>query len=278
MGNVKEHEALEEIWSDSLKECKTRLNRITFEDFKALMKGTPKEPPMRAVHSEPALPLETVMEGESAELKRNPFHSSPELDNLDNPNEKRLAYGKKRSQSHTVATTMWDSSAEFEKEAPANSSNSSSWYSMLFPSSRDDAKKGASTATKTSTIGANRSLYRRHREIRVSVLEASKQFDKKRAERLTENNNSKHGVEPSSSSAVRPAVHQSASLIMRRGAQPPIELEDAHQRALFEAAARRCGRMRRERNKTKSDVTGMLLKAGVVPSVVAAAEPTSEQP
>jgi hypothetical protein len=237
MGNIKEHEVLEEIWSDSLKVCKTRLNRITFEDFKALMKGQPKEPPMHSVLSEPALKLETVVEGEPQDIKENLFHSSPELDNLDNPNEKRVAYIKKRSQSHSVSSsTMWDSSADFDREA--------SLRSMFLPS-RDDVVRDP----RASSIGVNRALYRRHREIRMSVLEASKQFDKKRAERLA------------AETPVQGPDHRSASLIMRRGAQPPIELEDAHQRALFDAAARRCGRMRRERNKTKSDVTGMLLRA-----------------
>jgi hypothetical protein len=246
MGNIRELDALEEIWSDSLKLCKTRLNRITFEDFKALMKGQPKEPPMHSVLSEPALKLETVIEGESQELtvKENPFHSSPELDNLDNPNEKRIAYSKKRSQSHSVpSTTMWDSSVEFDREASSRSS--------MFLPSRDDVVRDS----RRTSIGANRSLYRRHREIRTSVLEASKQFDKKRTERLA------------AETPIQGPDHRSASLIMRRGAKPPIELEDAHQRALFEAAARRCGRMRRERNKTKSDVTGMLLSASAPEAV-----------
>jgi hypothetical protein len=38
--------------------------------------------------------------------------------------------------------------------------------------------------------------------------------------------------------------------------------------------------MRRERNKTKSDVTGMLLKAGVVPGTVddSTSSPTAAEP
>jgi hypothetical protein len=289
MGNVKEHEALEEIWSDSLKECKTRLNRITFEDFKGMMKGQPKEAqPMRACSSEPTLPLEAVIEGGSGELKRNPFHSSPELDNLDHPNDKRHAYGMKRSHSHTIQATMWDSSTDLEPEIAPAPSTASGWFSALFSTPSRAAADDASAAGRdglriapsaSSTIGANRALYRRHREIRVSVLEASKQFDKKRAERRTENTDKSSSNNSSTSNGV-PPDHRGASLIMRRGAQAPIELEDAHQRALFEAAARRCGRMRRERNKTKSDVTGMLLKAGVVPGTVddSTSSPTAAEP
>mmetsp|Transcript_11369 Transcript_11369/g.14975 ORF Transcript_11369/g.14975 Transcript_11369/m.14975 type:complete len:109 (+) Transcript_11369:1-327(+) len=89
-----------------------------------------------------------------------------------------------------------------------------------------------------SPLIVNRALYRRHREMRLGVLEASKQFDNARKFRQQK---------------------EKAGLVMKRGAKPPIEIQDQHNRAMFEAAARRCGRAKRERNRTVSDVSGMLL-------------------
>lgn len=93
--------------------------------------------------------------------------------------------------------------------------------------SEDFQRDGASILVR------NRALYRRHRAMRVSVMEASKKFDRQRSRRLAE-----------------------PSLIMQRGARTPLELEDEHTHKLYQAASKRCGRGRRL--KTKSDITGML--------------------
>ena len=93
---------------------------------------------------------------------------------------------------------------------------------------------------KESPLIVNRALYRKHREMRLAVLEASKQFDFKRKTMQ---------------------FSTQAGLIMKRGAKAPDALEDKHQREMFEAAAQRGGRARRTRNKTVSDVTGMMAKA-----------------
>ena len=95
---------------------------------------------------------------------------------------------------------------------------------------------------KESPLTVNRALYRKHREMRLSILEASKQFDMKR----------------------KTMEQGKAGLIMKRGEKAPVALEDKHTREMFEAAAKRCGRARRPRNKTASDVTGMMAKAQVV--------------
>ena len=92
-----------------------------------------------------------------------------------------------------------------------------------------------------SPLLVNRALYRKHREMRLAVLEASKQFDNKRK-------------------TIQDSTQ--AGLIMKRGAKAPDALEDEHTRAMFEAAAQRGGRARRTRNKTVSDVTGMMAKSG----------------
>lgn len=247
MGNITEYDALERTWRESVQECSAHLNRITFEDFKRLMKGQPKEKPSpilpvstmllasSSALSEPAV-MRTVTEGVAEEeLICNPFHSSPDLENMENPNEKRAIFGKKRSRSYEAKATVWDLHASFDDlEARSPVMDRDASRAIMLPTR--SGKKGDVKPARRSSLLANRALYRRHREIRMQVLEASKQFDKKRAGRQVP-----------------------ASLIMKRGLKPPMELEDAHQRALFEAAAKRCGRKGHRRNKTKSDVTGLLV-------------------
>lgn len=43
LGNTTENESLEKIWEESLLENKSRLDRITLHDFKAIMKSRPKD-------------------------------------------------------------------------------------------------------------------------------------------------------------------------------------------------------------------------------------------
>ena len=148
---------------------------------------------------------------------------------LEEPEEEpAMRYRKQRSQSHETKTgVVWDDLNRTPSVA-------------LVPVS------GAfNTEAEASPLVANRALYRRHRGMRLAVLEASKQFDRKRNERVS--------LE----------IPTQAGLIMKRGVRPPVELEDAHTRALFDAAAKRCGRARRTKYRTVSDVTGMILKAQV---------------
>jgi Ca2+-binding EF-hand superfamily protein len=93
---------------------------------------------------------------------------------------------------------------------------------------------------RMSPLVVNRELYRKHRELRMAVLEASKQFDQTRSERQVQ-------------------ARGRAGLTMKRGVMTTVEVEDRHQRKLFEEAAFKSGR--RARNKTNSDITEMLLKA-----------------
>jgi len=116
-------------------------------------------------------------------------------------------------------------------------------FSFVPPPRLVDEDEDFVAVATLSPLVAKRKLQRQLREMRLAVHEASKRFDIKRTERQSKE-------EPAQ-----------AGLIMKRGATPPVELEDAHTRALFEAAARRCGRSRR--NQTVSDVTGMLVKAPV---------------
>lgn len=241
LGNSTEHADLERIWRDSLKQCKTKQDGLSYADFKKLMKGQPKDqiPDRERISfrrtggstESSDKTLGALIEGKEMGDNHTLFGSTNTSDLLtisddDEPLQQR--YIKKKSRSHEFKSgIVWD---DLER-TPS--------LAFLPPRSDDEwLKKEA----KVSPLVNNRNLYRRHRGMRLAVLEASKRFDKKRNERLSKDY------------PIR------ASLIMKRGMKAPLEIEDAHTRALFDAAARRCGRSRRTRNKTVSDVTGMLMK------------------
>jgi len=259
MGNSTEYEALEKIWRDSLQDCKAHLDRITYEDFKRIMKGQPKEharmPPPTVLLSTPsakidAKPLSVVPEGDKHAVSSPDLEAQGEEELLGEQQGSPSRSGMKRSRSYEQKSSLWDqstSSLNLDDFPPPVLDRDASRAVLLPGKTRDELHNEIITDSRASPLVVNRALYRKHREMRFAVLEASKQFDKKR-------------LEIQEMSAPN-EMDKRASLIMKRGVRPPVELEDAHQRALFEAAARRCGRARRTRNKTKSDVTGMLLKA-----------------
>lgn len=262
VGSSTEHESLEKIWRDSLQECKTHLDRISYDDFKLLMKGQPKEK-RRGVSYKASggmmIPTE-LNESKSTSLDAVPevspdkvHPSCPSLDHLTQEKEQMLAdqrrdaWGKKRSKSYEQKANIWEQGSaglggeEEAAVAPPGLERDAS-RALILPGKAGD--EGLLRDSTLSPLLVNRALYRKHREMRLAVLDASKQFDKKRT-----------AIRSKSQPIYR------ASLIMKRGERPPVELEDAHQRALFQAAAKRCGRSRRTRNKTVSDVTGMLMKS-----------------
>ena len=55
LGNTTDYEALEKIWDESLRELNSRLDRITLDDFKKIMKGRPKEGMTAFLRSSPGL-------------------------------------------------------------------------------------------------------------------------------------------------------------------------------------------------------------------------------
>jgi len=241
LGNGTENEELEKIWIDSLEECKAHLDRITFDDFKKLMKGQPKEcigPPfvpsspnsLRGLTPVPEGQLHPITSGVALESLNVPSGLLLD-DSIDNP---RQFYGKGRSHSYEQKGGSWDA-------ADASSSFTRTDASLALVLPMHTGSDFEEITSNMTPLTANRALYRKHRELRLAVLEASKQFDKKR--------NDIHSRDHLTN----------ASLIMKRGVKPPVEVEDAHARALFENAAKKCGRApKRSKNKTVSDVTGMM--------------------
>lgn len=235
MGSFTGDDDLERIWMDSLTQCGSKLDRITFSEFKLLMKGqTQTEQTMTAMNlsirssTRGGVNLPVVLEGDQPNdsLSANVSGILP-----DEEMPSRAEFPKKRAQSLSERGLAWN-----------ESSSGSLTKSIVLLSHGTKQGEGIINDKNVTPLVANRTLYRKHREMRMSVLEATKQFDKKRND-VNAKNLSKAG------------------LIMKRGSTAPSELEDVHARALFEEAAKRCGRSRRSRNKTVSDVTEMLNKA-----------------
>ena len=112
--------------------------------------------------------------------------------------------------------------------------------------------------SKTPLV-VNRTLYRAHRQMRLAVLEASKRFEEQQAERAREI--------LSAEEEGRAIGAYGAGLVMRHGQRKPVTSEavrtwliqnEKKQEALVEKANKRCGRGRRTRKKTISDMSGML--------------------
>jgi hypothetical protein len=235
---------LEKMWLDSLQDCKAHMDAITFSDFKRLMKGQPKE----AANATASCGLnlmkrdgvaESSLMSVPEEKRQSPSTLPSDMDEAD-PSLGRQT----RSRSFDQKETPTEDSIRSLPPRPSPSRDAS--LALLLPSKAEGEYSAAINDSTMSPLVVNRAIYRKHREMRLAVQDASKQFD------LTRNQ-------------MRSSMQfAQAGLIMKRGKLPPVELEDAHQRALFDAAAKRCGRARtkRTRNKTVSDVTGMLLKSG----------------
>jgi hypothetical protein len=229
---------LEQIWMDSLQECKAHMDRITYSDFKRLMKGQPKETKVAGSCVPPDLRGSESSLQSVPEEKRQSLADIPPVIDEDEP-----LIRQPRSRSFDLQ----DSKSDSNRSLPPTTLNRDASLALLLPSKAEGEYGAAINDSSKSSLVVNRTMYRKHREMRLAVQEASKEFDLTRNQRRT-----------SISNAVQ---YTKNGLIMKRGALPPVELEDAHQRALFAAAAKRCGRARKTRNKTVSDVTGMMLKS-----------------
>lgn len=107
-----------------------------------------------------------------------------------------------------------------------------------------------------SALAVNRELYRAHRRMRISVVEASRRFEEKQAIRARD-------------TLMKEQVKEAmgAGLVMRHGTKLQVTSEAirkyldeamAEQQVLLEKANRRGGRGRRTRKKTISDMSAMM--------------------
>jgi len=109
---------------------------------------------------------------------------------------------------------------------------------------------------KKSALAVNRELYRAHRKMRISVLEASRRFEEKKVSRARD-------------ALMKEQMKEAmgAGLVMRHGLKLQVTSEAirkyldeamAEQQVLLEKANRRGGRGRRTRKKTISDMSAMM--------------------
>jgi hypothetical protein len=246
---------LEKMWLDSLSECKAHMDAITYSDFKRLMKGQPKEAAIATLScglDASAIPMKRGGAAETSLMSVPEEKGQSSSDFLSNKDKADPSLGR-QTRSRSFDQKESPDSIRSLPPRPAPPIRDAS-LALILPSKAEDEYIAEINDMSMSSLVVNRAIYRKHREMRLAVQEASNQFDLRRNERR------------SSINALAPVQLSQAGLIMKRGKLPPVELEDAHQRALFAAAAKRCGRTRtrtkRTRNKTVSDVTGMLLKSG----------------
>ena len=139
--------------------------------------------------------------------------------------------------------------------------------------SSTELRKNREVESSINALQVNRQLYRiAHRQMRLSVIEASKQFEEQQT-------NHARAVLMKAAETSAPA-----GLVMRRGQNKQISSEAiqnfmdqnrSHQEALVKKANMRGGRGRRTRKKTISDMSGMvgsLSQEESHPASVAAAE------
>jgi hypothetical protein len=135
--------------------------------------------------------------------------------------------------------------------------------------SRTDLDNVVRDETKTPLV-VNRKLYRAHRQLRLSVLEASKRFEEQQAAHARDVLLAQHEAEGKVNDANNTQVIH-AGLVMRHGERKHISSEairsllrenQRQQQALVEKFSKRGGRGKRIRKKTVSDMAGMLSSMG----------------
>jgi hypothetical protein len=113
-----------------------------------------------------------------------------------------------------------------------------------------------------SVLQVNRQLYRAHRQMRLSVVEASKRFEEQRTR------HARDLLQREADGEENPGMRSApAGLVMRRGIIQPVSSEvikkflqknETEQQVLVEKANKHSGRGRRRRTKTISDMSAMV--------------------
>jgi hypothetical protein len=136
-------------------------------------------------------------------------------------------------------------------------------------SGRPDLDTVVRDESKTPLV-VNRKLYRAHRQLRLSVLEASKRFEEQQAAHARDVLMAQHEAEGKINDANNTQVIH-AGLVMRHGERKHISSEairsllrenQRQQQALVEKFSKRGGRGKKIRKKTVSDMAGMLSSMG----------------
>jgi hypothetical protein len=149
--------------------------------------------------------------------------------------------------------------SESSNDSPVPSFRGDSRIALSLP--ERDPKVNQELAKNQSALSVSRQLYRAHRQMRLSVMEASRRFEEEQARRARDALMAQKAKE-----AGMMGLGQ-AGLVMRHGHKVQVTtdairqyLEDykAEQQELVEKATRRGGRGRGNRKKTISDMSAMM--------------------
>ena len=243
-------------------QCGCKSEQISYADFLILMKGQSRRPSSRASivwSPQSAALLASEFKEEDNAAADKEVAAPPEGGKSKRPAEKDVAednrmYLRKRSKSFddfSMASSSQSSLASLVQE------RRTSYPPRVRPSMDADGELVRFIASGArGPLLATREQYKKHRDLRIALCEASKVLDMKTEARRASVGDNDELRSP----------HQGANLIMKRGSFAPPDLESAHKRAIFEAAVRRGGRYGvkqakagHRRKRTQSDVTGMLL-------------------
>jgi hypothetical protein len=299
LGNEEAEAEMRQIWTDALTQCEEcHQGRITYADFLMLVKGqTPEQmEPRKSSPNRPHLPpdaspvLDAVPEGtvspQAKHLVFARFDGIGALDTLAMPSLGIPTIGdtsavnisfppriplpqRQRNRSRSLGEAprpYWEDDDDEEGGLLRDKLRQRSGYAP--PSQAIDELELVVKDQSKTAFFVHRSLFRKNREMRNAVLEASRQFEKKRHEFKGQETPPGRRINAS----------PGANLVMRRGAisesthdswQQMPALVDSQQQELnsksekervqaVEDASRRSGRPRRKRERTVSDIAGMI--------------------
>jgi calcium-dependent protein kinase len=237
-----EEESLQVVWNDATKQCNGGFGRrvLTYDDFVLLMKGQGEEIGMCSGSLEEVTSSLRSLQGSSSFLpipEGEILEEDEKEEDITLSDDKRKDFRRMRSRS---LGGEGPSSSEGGRKSPASFVSPGRYNSDVHSLIKDASQ---------SPLVRNRSLYRAHRELRLAVLEASKRFEEKRANRVKATLLVTQG--PSS------AGHSSPGLIVRNESLDKPKSVLDHQTDL-ENASHRGGRHRERRIKTVSDMSVLL--------------------
>lgn len=181
-----------------------------------------------------------------------------------------LSRTRSRSLGETPSAIVWYEEEDENDEALRRAAG------VLLPSMVIGKLHDVIQDESKTPLAINKAIYSKHRELRQSVLETSRLFDQKRQARM---------LQFYDNPVRRSSLERRASLVMRRGTVAPSQAESATAQLSpgeaaapqlrmeetaavqvlplqsdqrVDEAAKRSGRPRRPRQKTTSDLSGML--------------------
>lgn len=234
---------------------------LTMDDDEDMVANTQKAPGAKAITlDENGADLKNI----GAELCRRELleqaHSNPDLSAGSATEETDLlSIPKPRPYIRTRSRSYDEMSKAEEEEGPAQMFSADARRAVALPE-HDKSQKDTVKNGKKTVLQHNRQLYRAHRQMRMSVMEACKRFEEQQARHARD-------VLLAQQAESDKMNKGQAGLVMRRVRNKTVSTEEVRnlleknkkeQQSLMEVANRRGGRGRRHRKKTISDIGGML--------------------